>query len=178
MDLLGELVRLRGPRPVDAEALLAVRSHPEVTRFAGPGPLVPPAPERPGEAAGQREPESVRWVVERRGDRALLGAGALHGVDFRNRNAWLSITLGPPSRWGRGYGTEAARLMTRFAFRQLGLEKVYAAVVEGNDRALRAARRAGYEVEAALERHHLQDDRLATEYWLAVYREHPLYLAG
>jgi RimJ/RimL family protein N-acetyltransferase len=68
--------------------------------------------------------------------------------------------------------------MTRFAFRQLGLEKVYAGVAEGNDRALRAARRAGYEVEAALERHHVQDDRLATEYWLAAYRDHPLYLAG
>jgi len=177
MDLVGELVRLRAPRPIDAEGLLAVRSHPEVARFAGTASLLPVTPDRPREPAAQREPDSVRWVVERRGDRALIGGSALGTVDFRNRNAWLGIVLGPPSRWGRGYGTEAMTLMTRFAFRQLGLEKVYFGVLEGNDRALRVARRTGYEVEAALERHQLLDGRLVTEYWLAAYRDHPLYAA-
>jgi RimJ/RimL family protein N-acetyltransferase len=178
MDLVGELVRLRGARPGDAEGLLAIRSHPEVAPFAGAASLLPVSPDRPGVPGAQRDPDSVRWIVERRGDRALIGGGALRGVDFRNRNAWLAIVLGPPAWWGRGYGTEAVTLITRFAFRQLGLEKVYGGVFEGNDRALRVARRAGYEVEATLGRHHLQRGRLVTEYWLAAYRDHPLYAIG
>jgi RimJ/RimL family protein N-acetyltransferase len=169
VDLVGELVRLRALRPVDAEPLLAIGAHPEVARFAGPPSLPPEAAGPPGAP----EPDAVRWVVECRGDGAVIGAGRLSSVDFRNRNAWLELVLGPPARWGQGCGTEAAALMTRFAFRQLGLEKVYASVCEEDERSLRVCRRTGFRVEAALARHRLLDGRLVTELWLATYRDGP-----
>jgi RimJ/RimL family protein N-acetyltransferase len=118
----------------------------------------------------RRGADYVRGVVECAADRSTLGVGLLFRVDLRNRNAWLSLEIGPSSRWNRGYGTEALRLMTRFGFLQMGLEKLYLGAYEGNERALRAYSKAGYRVEAALRRHHLLNDRLVTEYWLASHR--------
>jgi RimJ/RimL family protein N-acetyltransferase len=175
MDLLGSLVRLRAPRAVDAGALLAIRTDPDVARLGTPASLLPTSPEQAREALTRRSPEYVRWVVERREDGSLLGIILLHRLDLRNRNAWLLIELGPPGRWGHGYGSETIRLASQFGFRQLGLEKLYLGSYEGNVRAMRAYRRAGYEVEAELARHRVLDGRLVTEYWLAAYRDDPLY---
>lgn len=169
MDLVGDLVRLRAPRSLDAEPLLAIRSHPEVARFSGPPALRPATLDRVRESLQRRGPEEVQWVVDRPSDLAVIGSGLLSRIDFRNRNAWLGIELGPPCRWGHGYGSEAVTLITRFAFRQLGMEKVYVSVLESNERAMRVCRRAGYEVEAVLERHQLFEGNLVTEYWLAAH---------
>ena len=98
-----------------------------------------------------------------------------NGLDHRNRNCWFGIDIGPRSRWNRGFGQEATILVTRFAFRQLGMEKVYLGVIQGNERAMRVYRRAGYEVEAELSRSMLIEGRLVSEHWMAVYRDHPLY---
>jgi RimJ/RimL family protein N-acetyltransferase len=175
MDLVGDSILLRAPRSADAPALLAIRADPDVARFSGPPHLPTTTLERVRESLVRRTSEHVRWIVEALPDGGLIGSGVLYRMDHRNRNCWLAIEIGPPARWGRGHGTETARLLTRFAFRQLAMEKVYATVYEGNVRALRAAARAGYEVEAALGRHHLLHGRLVTEYWLAAYRDHELY---
>jgi RimJ/RimL family protein N-acetyltransferase len=174
VDLVGELVRLRAPRPVDAERLLAIRSDPDLARFGHPPALLPDTLERIRESLTRRSPDYVRWAIECRGDGAILGCGIVFRVDYRNRNAWLGLEIGPASRWDRGYGTEAIRLMTGFGFLQLGLEKLYLGVYEGNERALRAYAKAGYRVEAALRRHHRLGDRLVTEYWLATNRDQHL----
>ena len=175
MDLTGELVRLRGARPGDAERLAELVRDPEVARFAGPPMLFPETVEKWAEILGQRSPDLLRWVLEAPVGGEAVGATSLHRIDFRDRHCWLGIWIGPPSNWSRGYGTEATRLLTRFAFRQLGMEKVYLGVYEGNERGLRAYAKAGYRVEATLPRDHLLEGRLVTTYWLAAYRDDPLY---
>ena len=158
---------------MDADALAAIRNDPELARYGHPPALLPATLDRMRDTLTRRGGEYVRWVIECLEDRAVLGIGIVFRIDYRNRNAWLGLELGPPSRWDRGYGSEAIRLMTQFGFRQLGLEKLYLGAYEGNERALRAYAKAGYQVEAELRRHHLLGDRLVTEYWLAAYRDEP-----
>jgi RimJ/RimL family protein N-acetyltransferase len=172
VDLIGPLVRLRGPRSGDARALVALRSDPEVLRFAISPYFAPTRADHISESLSRRSSDDVRWVVERRQDRAVLGSSVLHRLDFRNRNCWFGIEL-PGAVWTSDDGVEAIRLTTGFAFRQMGLEKVYASVVEDDLRALRAHRDAGYEVEARLARQRLlTSGNLVTELWLAAYRDH------
>ena len=54
MDLVGELVRLRAPRPADAASLQAIETEPEVARFAGTGSLMPTTVEQIRETLGKR----------------------------------------------------------------------------------------------------------------------------
>lgn len=176
MDLIGSLVRLRAPRPGDAEALVAIRSDPEVARFTSSPYFAPTRLDHVRESLRRRSPDDVRWIVERRSDRVPVGSSVLHRIDYRNRHCWFAIELSARA-WQCGHGVEAIRLTTRFAFRQMGLTKVYVRAVEGDQRALVAYARAGYAVEAELKRHRMLVDRLVTELWLAAYSDDPAYAA-
>lgn len=175
MDLTGRLVSLRAAREGDAQAVTAIFADPEVAWFAGSPNLLPVSLDDVRSLLAQRHPDRVRWVVECRADAAVLGTAGLNRIDLRNRHCWFGVALGPPARWGLGYGTEVTMLASRFGFRQLGLEKVYLGVFEGNDRGMAAYRKAGFEVEASLARHHLLAGRLVTSHLMAAYRDHPLY---
>lgn len=176
MDLTGELVTLRAARDEDLEPLEEIYRDPEIVRWAGWLYLSPLGPTEVQRIVVRRqEHDRVRWTVEDRGEGTVIGDCGLFRIDQLARNCWFGITLGPPSRLGRGRGTEATRLATRWAFHWLGMEKVYLGVFEDNVRAMAAYRKAGYDVEARLRRHIFLEGRLRDEFWMAAYRDHPLY---
>ena len=55
--------------------------------------------------------------------------------------------------WGRGYGSEAIRYGTGWAFRVLGLHRAEANVMPRNAASLRAAEKAGYRPEGLARRY-------------------------
>jgi RimJ/RimL family protein N-acetyltransferase len=178
MDLIGERVLLRRARVDDAEALAAIFSVPEIARYTGPGLLLPETVadrRREIEAGAPPSPDAVGWTVVDRADGSVLGNSALFNIDWLNRNCWFAITLGPPERLSRGLGTETARLVTRFGLRRLGLEKVRLSVFAGNERGRRAYEKSGYVVEAERRHHHFLEGRMVSEFWMAAFRDHPLY---
>jgi RimJ/RimL family protein N-acetyltransferase len=175
VDLIGDLVKLRALAPEDAPEIASAVADPEVVRFLDNWAWRPYGPADAQEFISRRDPAAVTWAIECLEDGAFLGCTGLDELDFRNRNCMWGVWIAPPSRWNRGYGTEACRLAVGYAFRQLGMEKVYLRVYEGNDRGRRAYAKAGFEVEATLPRDHWVDGRLVTSYLMAVYRDHPLY---
>ena len=75
----------------------------------------------------------------------LVGTSALTdvvGADFRS--ALFRIVIGEKDCWGRGYGTEATRLVVEEAFGPLALDQVRLEVFRHNTRALAAYRRVGF----------------------------------
>jgi RimJ/RimL family protein N-acetyltransferase len=175
MDITGDLVKLRAFSTEDADPMAEIVADPEVARYAGSPMLFPQPPDRIREWTTSHRPDVYLWALESLEDGALIGDTSLNRMDFRNRHCWFGIVIGPPERWNRGFGTEATILATRFAVRQLGMEKVYLGVFEGNDRGRRAYEKAGYRTEGELPRHHLLEGRLVTSYVMAAYRDHPLY---
>jgi RimJ/RimL family protein N-acetyltransferase len=67
-----------------------------------------------------------------------LTSGAVQSCYFR-------IVIGESRYWGRGYGTEATRLMMREAFERHGRDIVRLEVFDYNERAIRAYERVGFE---------------------------------
>jgi RimJ/RimL family protein N-acetyltransferase len=175
VELTGSLVRLRQPQPEDSSAIVANVADPEVARYLGTWAWNPYSPEDFVGVTGRRSADEIRWTIDALADGACLGMTSLDNIDHRHRHCWWGIHIGPPGRWGRGYGTEACVLATRYAFRQLGMEKVCLFVYEGNERARRAYARAGYEVEGVLRRDTMLDGQLVTKYLMSALRDHPLY---
>lgn len=175
MDLIGELVKLRAPVPEDTQPASAALAMPEVVRYLDNWAWRPYGLADASDFIARHDPSQVTWAIECLEDRAFIGMTSLRDLDFRNRNCRWGIWIGPPDRWNRGYGAEACRLSVRFAFRELGMEKVYLHFYEGNDRGRRAYEKAGFAVEAELPRDHWRDGRLVTTYVMAVYRDHQLY---
>lgn len=80
------------------------------------------------------------------GDR-LLGETDLDVINWASRDAFVGIGIFNREDWGKGYGTDAMRLMLRFAFTELNLRRVTLNVFEYNPRAIRSYEKCGFCIE-------------------------------
>ena len=95
---------------------------------------------------------------------AHVGNVWLWAIDRRHRKAEIRIVVGDAAARGRGVGTRAIDLVSRHAFEQLGLHRVYAYVLALNPRARRAFEKAGFALEGTL-----RDDRSVGEGFVDSY---------
>lgn len=76
-------------------------------------------------------------------DDSLVGHVTLSGARVPTRAATLAISIGP-EHWSRGLGTDALRVMVRYGFEELGLNRIGLGVWAYNDRAIAAYRKVGF----------------------------------
>jgi RimJ/RimL family protein N-acetyltransferase len=138
----GKLVRLRPPKPEDAETMIAWFEDPEVTRFM----LLrfPPSIEMEREWLDRtaRSQDDIFWVIEHEG--RAVGGTAIHQIDWKNGSGTTGTTIGDKSLWAKGFGREVMQLRCRFAFTQLPLRKLKSGYYAGNEASARAQASAGY----------------------------------
>ena len=81
-----------------------------------------------------------------------VGLAGLHQISYRHGVAKTGTIIGPPEARGKGYGGDAARVRTRYAFEVLGLRMLISEVFVENAASLRMLERAGYREVARLPR--------------------------
>lgn len=74
----------------------------------------------------------------------LIGNCGLYHVDWPNRRTEVGIAIGEPDARGKGYGTEAMRLLVDYAFTALGMHSVMLLVYEFNGAAQRSYAKVGF----------------------------------
>ena len=80
-------------------------------------------------------------------DGRIIGEIGLEPVKFHHSNTLAWISIGEPGDWGKGYGTDAMRIILRYAFAELNFHRVSLLVFEYNHRAIRSYEKAGFQVE-------------------------------
>lgn len=138
----------------DADAMLAYRSREDVCRY------VPFEPMSRDDIIERIAGPWARTELTDEGQSLTLGAqvaetGELAGdvVLFWHSRAHAGGELGyvfDPAQGGRGYATEAANVMLRLGFGELGLHRIVARIDERNEPSVRLARRLGMRQEARL----------------------------
>jgi RimJ/RimL family protein N-acetyltransferase len=101
----------------------------------------------------------------------LIGVTGLHEIDYKNRHAGLGILIGDKSEWGKGHGTEAARLLIGYAFDTLNMNRVWLHVYEYNARGLRSYEKLGFQREGVLRQDNFRDGRYWDTIVMAVLRQ-------
>jgi len=71
------------------------------------------------------------FIVLMDGD-ALIGQISLHNIDHLNRHAFMGIMIGEAQHHGKGYGTEAVRMILNYGFNTLNLHSIMLSVHEDN----------------------------------------------
>lgn len=104
------------------------------------------------------------------GDR-LIGSIDLGGFDAAARNAWVGIGIGEAEFWGKGYGTEAMRLILRFGFEELNLNRVSLDVFEYNQRGVRSYLKCGFKEEGRHRQALLRGERRWDLIFMGILRE-------
>ena len=112
-------------------------------------------------AAMTNDPHRVVLGIARQDDDRLIGVVELMAIDFKNRQSCLGIMIGEIEEWGKGFGTEALRLIVGHAFATLNLNRVWSHVFEDNARAARAHEKVGFKREGLLRQALFRDGR----YW-------------
>lgn len=87
--------------------------------------------------------------------RTLQPARAIGFVLFKNLNpvfraAELGVRIGEEGYRGKGHGSAALKLALQYAWDTLNLKRVWLTVFAGNERAIAAYRRAGFEQEGVM----------------------------
>jgi RimJ/RimL family protein N-acetyltransferase len=148
----GKLVRLRAYERSDLDAVMKWINDEEVTAFLGPlvYPLSSIAEEKYIEAAAISSETNKTFVIEALAEREYIGAISFHAINWLNRSAGLGIVIGDKSFWGRGYGTDAMRVMMRLGFDKMNLHRLWLHVYEYNHRAIASYGKCGFKREGVL----------------------------
>jgi RimJ/RimL family protein N-acetyltransferase len=168
--LAGELVRLRGVREDDLPALAKWEMDPG--RMATQSNWVVP----PSEAAAKEriakwsanEKDDLGFAIETLDDPPVLAGNiGLWGARPKDRCATLGIALGR-EYVGRGYGTDAVRVIVGYGFREMGLHRIQLGVAPFNPAGIRAYEKAGFVEEGRLRESVLHDGRWYDEVLMSI----------
>lgn len=141
----GEKAGIRPMHPSDASLLYRYMTDPEVGNLlyeeaAGPVPSPLSMAVSYWLASFTTRPE---WAIVDE-EEYFIGMVRLWRVSERNRSAMLTIFIGDPEYWGRGYGSDALRLALREAFGPYDLHRVELHVFDFNERAIRSYQKVGF----------------------------------
>jgi RimJ/RimL family protein N-acetyltransferase len=100
---------------------------------------------------------------------AVGGIGLRPGTDINRRTAEIGFWLGRKF-WGRGIMTEVVEALTRYAFDHMELDRIFAAVFEGNTASMRVLEKAGYRREGRMHCSAVKDGRSLDQILFAAVR--------
>ena len=83
-------------------------------------------------------------------DQKHIGNIKLDAIDHYHRRGTIGLMLGDKQEWGKGYATEAIRVLTRYGLEELKLLKLSAGCYESNLGSKRAFEKVGYQIEGLL----------------------------
>ncbi len=90
---------------------------------------------------------SAFFFIKTKNDDEIIGEIGLSGFKGNHCNAFVGISIGDPQNWGKGYGTDAMRIILKYAFAVLNLNHVSLTVFEYNPRGVRSYEKAGFKME-------------------------------
>ncbi|HEY7312846.1 MAG TPA: GNAT family protein [Gemmataceae bacterium] len=169
--LIGSKVYLRPLDLEDVPVLTTWLNDPEVRRhLLIHRPLSRMAEETFLRKLSESESEFVLGIVVREPEQ-FIGVTGLRHIDVRNRHAEFGIAIGEKTAWGSGYGTEATRLIVRYAFETLNFNRIWLHVGEDNERAVRVYEKVGFRTEGRLRQDMFRDGRYWDSLVMAVLRD-------
>lgn len=160
----GSLVRLSALDPKENSKVISrFTRDSELMRLFGSGPTRVHSPKATTEimekemdlSSGRQYWFSICLLEGKR----LLGETTLWLENPAARDAFVGIGIYAREDWGKGYGTEAMRLMLRYAFIELNLRRVTLTVFEYNPRAIHSYEKAGFHHEGRLRGALLKDGK-------------------
>lgn len=170
MSILGEKIRLRAIERSDIPAFVRWFNDPEVRKYLRMYMPLSQAQEERWFETQLQDQSSLIFGIETL-DGKLIGNIGLHNITWKDRNAYLGITIGEKNYWGQGYGADAITTLLNFAFTQMNLHRVFLTVYEYNQRAIRCYEKCGFKHEGRMRQAHFYDGKYYDELVMGILRD-------
>ncbi len=148
MNIEGRHVVLRAIEHADLPALQRWANDPEIQRLLGGWHF--PINQRDQQIWFESlncQSSNQRFAVQAPSGE-LVGTANLVSIDWKNRNAFHGVLIGDRNVRGKGYGVDAIMAIMRYAFDELGLQRLDTDIIEYNTISLKAhVDRCGWLIE-------------------------------
>jgi len=158
--LIGKQVYLRGIEKEDLPKFVAWINDCEVTyyMFMGDRPAHLEILIEQWEKEIRDPNEVVFAIVDKEGDK-VVGSSGLYSINWISRLAEYRIFVGEKKYWGKGHAGEAGKLVIKYGFEKLNLNRIYLGVNAENIKAVLHNRRLGFIQEGVLREEIFRNDK-------------------
>ncbi len=111
-------------------------------------------------------------------DQEAIGSiGLMRGQDVHRFTAELGYWLAEPF-WDKGIMTKAVKVLSKYAFEELGLHRIFAEPYITNTASIRVLEKSGFVLEGILRANVFKDGRVLDQYLYAILNKKHLQLAS
>ncbi|HYK73033.1 MAG TPA: GNAT family N-acetyltransferase, partial [Pseudoneobacillus sp.] len=142
--LSGEKIYLRPLEYDDVDFLFALFNDPTVRYFTGTTEIIVRKQIENFIEKSANINSRVDLIICDQENNLPIGDINLISIDRNNRSAEVGIKIGDNQYQGKGYGTEAMKLLLDYCFSALNLHRISLTVYEYNPRAIRSYEKVGF----------------------------------
>lgn len=107
-----------------------------------------------------------------------IGNIKLGNINWIHRFGDIGIIIGEKSFWGKGYGSEAIKLLTVYSFNKLNLHRIWAGCYELNKGSIAAFKKIGFKEEGILRKQYFYNGKYIDGVILGITNEDFQYIGG
>jgi RimJ/RimL family protein N-acetyltransferase len=115
--------------------------------------------------------EGCAFFIRTLADDQVIGFVGLWDTSWKHGDAELGIAIGDREYWGKGFGTDAMRLILRYGFTEMNLERITLGVFDYNKRAIRTYEKTGFILEGRMRQAVHRDGSRADIVYMGILRD-------
>ncbi|MGG7164825.1 GNAT family N-acetyltransferase [Clostridium ihumii] len=115
--------------------------------------------------------DTYNFAIETLEDKKYIGGCGINEVDWKNSYVVVGIFIGDKDYLGKGYGTDAMKVLMHFIFEQMNIHKIKLNVFSFNKRAIKSYEKCGFKVEGILRDELFVDGKYHDEVSMGILRE-------
>ncbi|KAB8135733.1 GNAT family N-acetyltransferase [Gracilibacillus oryzae] len=117
-----------------------------------------------------KEKRGIRWGMERKGEKGLIGTIGFNGWSPKHKRAEIGYEI-HPDHWRKGYTLEAVLRVTEYGFETLELNRIGAVVFINNQASNNLLTKAGFQKEGILRDYMCQNGESHDTYVYSILRK-------
>lgn len=99
-----------------------------------------------------------------------IGNCGVNSIDWKNSRVVIGIVVGEKDHWGKGYGTDAMKVLLNFIYNEMNINKVELAVYGYNERAIACYKKCGFVEEGRVRQAIFREGRYFDEVLMGLLR--------
>lgn len=170
----GEKVCLRAYEEKDVPIAVSLVNDKELKKFLVTGIPFPMSPweEESWIKSQQSNPMgNYNFAIEDINTKKYIGGCGIHNVNWLTRVATVGIMIGDKEYWGKGFGTDAMKVLMKFIFEDMNINKIRLSTFSFNLRAKRCYEKCGFKVEGVLKDEIFKEGKYYDEIVMAAFNK-------
>jgi RimJ/RimL family protein N-acetyltransferase len=115
--------------------------------------------------------DTYKFAIETLEGNEFIGGCSINNVDWKNSVATIGVFIGNREYRGRGYGTDAMKVLMNFIFSYMNINKIRLTVFSSNEAAIKCYEKCGFRVEGVLRNEIYQNGNYYNKIAMGILRD-------